>query len=151
MSFKNTKFKKIILPLVILTVVLGLAVPSYLLWSHNLKPAILWDKTYYYHMSQIRGGIACYNGEYNRLPKNLDEVVSSGVLPEESDIYYCLVMHNSLFSKNISYRECEFEITFDPNIIVISLPEKVLENEPYKSMDERDKKKEITTEYKARR
>jgi hypothetical protein len=144
-------FKKIILPIVILTIVLSLAVPSYLLWNHHLKPAILWDKTYYYHMSQIRGGIACYNGKYNRLPESLDEVVSSGFLPEESDIYFCLVMHNSLFSKNISYRECEFEITFDPNIIVIHLPEKVLEKEPYKSMDERSKKIEITEENKAYR
>lgn len=141
----NMRFK----PVIILTIVLGLAVPSYLLWNHLLKPGILWDKTYYYHMSQIRGGIACYNGKYDKLPKSLDEVVSSGFLPKESDVYFCLVMHNSLFSKNISYRECEFEITFDPNIIVISLPESVLRNEPYKSMKERSKKMEITAKDKA--
>jgi hypothetical protein len=151
MDSGNMEFRKIILPVIILTTVLGLAVPSYSLWNHRLKPGIFWDKTYYYHMKQIEGGIACYNGKYNRLPKSLDEVVSSEFLPEESDIYFCMVMHNSLFSKNISYCECEFEITFDPNIVVIRIPEKVLENEPYKSMDERWKKMEITAKDKAER
>lgn len=145
------EFRKIILPVIILTIVLSLAVPSYLLWNHLLKPSILWDKTYYSNMKRIEGGIACYNGKYGRLPKSLDEVVSSGFLPEESDIYFCPVMHNSLFSKNISYCECEFEITFDPNIIVIRLPEKVLENKPYKSMNERSKKMEITEKIKSYR
>ena len=93
--------------------------------------------------------MALYNGKYNRLPKSLEEVVSAGFLPEKSKIYYCPVKHNRLFSKKLLYSECEYNITFDSNAVVISVPNEVFDNEQYKGISEKDKKKIVPAGWKA--
>ncbi len=99
-------------------------------------------------MRLIGTGIVLFNGKYNRLPTNLDEVVWAGFLPEKSKLYYCPVKHNS-FSKELPYCECEFDISFEPNNVVIHIPEEVFDNAFYKRASKNARKWEISANHKA--
>ncbi len=74
----------------------------------------------------ICNGISLFNDKKGRLPVNLEEVVKTGYLPEQSNIYYCPMKHNTLGTDdwNIYYTQCEYDISFEPNEIRICIPEK---------------------------
>jgi hypothetical protein len=118
-------------------------------WHNHLKPYVLYQKTRDFNMHGIGEGIALFNGKNNRLPKDIDEVVQAGFLPEKSELYYCPVKHNSLFSKELPYWKCEFEISFDPNIVVIHIPREVFDHTFYKRASENSRKWEILVDCKA--
>jgi len=79
------KFKKIKLTI---TIVIGIVVLSYAFWVYYLKPAILWDQTYWGNMLELRCDISAFKGKFGRLPTSLEEMVSAGVLPEKSNITF---------------------------------------------------------------
>jgi hypothetical protein len=144
MHLKIIDSKKLNLTIIILIIIV---VVFYL--YRNALPSILWQRTRYENMNRISIGIKLYNGKYDRLPKSLNEVVTAGFLPEKSKIYYCPIKHNHFFSKELLYSECEYVVTFDPNVVVISVSEEVWDNKSCKSINQGYKKIEVWAGTKA--
>jgi len=133
-QLRNTKFKKIILTIVIVVFVL-----VYIFWSYILKPSRLWHETYWNHRLALGSAISQYQSEFGRLPKSLEDMVSTGILPQRSNIFSCPILHGTSGGKVISYTECEYTIIFDPNKIVISIPKEVFNKRGYKVDEKRVK------------
>ncbi len=139
---KKSNSKKILLTIAICVVVL-----FYLFWNYFLKPSILWDETFWVNRIAFGSAISLYKGKFGRLPRSLEEMVSTGFLPERSNIYSCPILHGTRSGKVLPYTECEYTITFDPNKIVIYVPEEVFDNWRYKYVDASRRKWEFLKEY----
>jgi hypothetical protein len=146
-SMKNMGSKKIVLTVLTIFVVI-MAFFFYSFWNNRLKPYLLFQETRE-NMRMIGNDIALFNGKYDKLPTSLEEMVKAGFLPEKSELYYCPVRHSSLSSKELSYNEYEFVIIFEPNIVVIRIPQEVFDNTFYKRASEGARKWEITSSCKA--
>jgi len=90
-------------------------------------------------MIGISFGIKGFNTINNRLPKNLKEVVDGGFLPEKSRLYFCPMKHHTPFSKSLPYTECEYEYEFEPNQVVIKIPDEVCEHRRFKWITDYEK------------
>ena len=86
-------------------------------------------------MPRICNGIVRFENDTGRLPHSLEEVVKEGYLPNESKIYNCPLLNNSMFLKSIKYDRCEYELIFKPNEVRIAIPEKVFENPKFERYD----------------
>jgi hypothetical protein len=140
MGFKNMKFNKTKLAA---TIVISIILIVYLFWNYFLKPSILWEESYRGRRFDFLSAILSYEGKFGRLPTSLEEMVSVGCLPEKSNIYSCPILHGTCFGKVLPYTECEYTITFDPNKIVMYMPEKVFDNWRFKHIDEKGRKWKI--------
>jgi hypothetical protein len=147
MDFRNMEFKKIRLKIIILTIVIGIVVLSYIFWNNHLKPSMLWDQTFWGNRMQFASAISSYEGKFGKLPTSLEEMVSTGFLPEKSNVYSCPVLHGTRSGKVLPYTECEYTITFDPNKIVIYVPKEIFDDQHYKYVDESRRKWEFLKEY----
>jgi len=95
-------------------------------WQFRLRPAFIFSQTRYGHMRFLAAGISEFRRENGRLPKSLAEVVQGAYLPEVSPWYSCSIIHRSLRERPISYTECEFDMRFEPDQVIISLPRSVI-------------------------
>lgn len=84
------------------------------LWSGQLGYKTRWD-----NMADLEAGILSFNTAFSRLPRSLSEVVESGHLPEKGTQYFCPVLHPLGWEKELSYLECEYELTFERSRVVI--------------------------------
>jgi hypothetical protein len=78
-------------------------------------------------MLHIAAGISEFTTHRKQLPTKLAEAVQDGYLSERPPIYQCPLLHNSLKDEPVLYTECEFEIRFEPNEVVISLPRSIID------------------------
>jgi hypothetical protein len=116
----------------------------WIVWEKKLKGPLLADRTKYWNMRRISDGIIGFNTRQGKLPANLDEVVKAGYLPEKSTIYFCPMKHNKLWGQELPYRECEYEFSFEPNVVYICIPKNVLQQERYENIYETWRCVEIT-------
>ena len=107
--------------------IVALGIGAFCYWQFRLKPWFVFEKTRYGNMCQIAAGIGNFATDNKRIPISLAEVVQNGYLPEQSPIYRCPLLHNSLRDKPIPYVECEFDIRLEPNEAVVSLPRSVFD------------------------
>jgi hypothetical protein len=135
MKIKKTKLT--------VTIVIGIIVLSYLFWNYFLKPNILWEETSRVKRMVFSSAITSYLDKFGKLLANLEEVVSAGFLPEKSNIYSCPLLHGTISGKVLPYTECEYAIIFDPNKVVMYIPEEVFDNWRFKHIDEKHRKWEI--------
>jgi hypothetical protein len=94
-------------------------------------------------MVGICSGISLYKGKTGRFPESLKEMVKKGYLPTKSKIYFCPLKHGIKSNKEISYSECEYNIIFEPNKIVVSIPQEVFGDNRYGYIDEKHRKREM--------
>ncbi len=92
---------------------------------------------------KFSSAISSYVAKYGKLPTSLEEMVSTGFLPERSNLYSCPILHGTRSGKVLPYTECEYTITFDPNKITMYVPEKIFDHWRFKHIDENHRKWEI--------
>ena len=88
---------------------------------------------------EYNDAIAKFYCTYNRMPTNLREMVKAEILPEKGKIYYCCLLHNSIIRRKILYSDCEYDLEFKTNEVIVMLPSEPLENELYKHLKKRNK------------
>ncbi|MEN6338336.1 MAG: hypothetical protein ABFE01_29120 [Phycisphaerales bacterium] len=111
----------------LLTIALGTPICALVIgvlgyWQFRLKPWFVFEKTRYGNMGEIAAAIGDFTTDQKRIPENLGEVVRQGYLPERSPIYECPLLHGSLRDRAIGYLDCEFDVRFEPNEAIVSLP-----------------------------
>ena len=119
-----------------------LSLLSFWIYEKN-KPYLLYKKTRFHNMMSIEEGFLAFNTKYERLPKSLEEVVASDLLPEKSEIYSCPILKNSIFGEKLTYHECQYDFVFNEHEIFIQMPESVLKMEDYKDLTEFGRRIEI--------
>ena len=107
----------------VIIMVSAIVICSWILWHFAVRPQILISKTRYAHIHHIYWAVAQFNGARHRLPKSLAEVVEAGYLPEHVTIYYSPLQHDTLFEGILPYSACEFDMSFSPDQVLISVPE----------------------------
>jgi hypothetical protein len=117
-----TRKKTWLLAIVVGTPVCALVIGVFCYWQFRLKPWFLFEKTRYGNMGEIAAAIGNFTMDQKRIPMNLEEVVRQGYLPEQSPIYQCPLLHGSLRNRAIGYLDCEFDVRFEPNEAIVSLP-----------------------------
>lgn len=100
-------------------------------WHFRLAPYYWANYTRHKSMQQIKEGIATFSTKHDRLPVSLEELVSDGSLPAESKIYYSAMKHRSLNARSLSYRDCEFELQFDKDAVIVSIPDAVFADKTF--------------------
>ena len=114
------KILKIVGALAVLAVVAGA-----LSWHFYWKPGLLMEQARYGNLQWFATSVIRFNSDYHRLPKNLDEMLKTGYLPEKSSYYLNPMKHFELGTPpEASYKESEFELVFQSTSVAISIPEK---------------------------
>jgi hypothetical protein len=91
-------------------------------WHFYFKPGLLVEKARYGHMQWLGTAVIEFNTRYKRMPRSLDELVVSGLLPRESEMYANPMKRGSFHSPPLSYKDCEFELSFGSRTVTISIP-----------------------------
>lgn len=118
MTTKRWRLLVIVLCMTVTTIAISLLC----FWQYRLKPWFVYEKARYGNMAFIAAGVSEFVIETRRMPKDLKEIIESGHLPEDSPIYECPLLHDSLKDRAIPYPACEYDVRFEPNEVVIALP-----------------------------
>jgi len=110
---------------IIIIFILSLLLASWGYWHFKLEPVLLVNKTRYGNMLWLSWAIQEFDTKHGRLPKSLQEMVNDKSLPAEGRIYFSCMKHQSLILKKIPYEQCEFDLRFETNRVVISIPSNV--------------------------
>ena len=113
-------------------------------WHMRLAPYYWVSHARHKSMQQLSEGVAVFNTKHDRLPVSLDELVSDGSLPAEGTLYYSAMKHRSLFTRPLPYRACEFEISFQKDMVVVRIPEAVFADKRYDFVPEEQRSMVIT-------
>lgn len=100
-------------------------------WQFRLAPYYWASHARHKSMQQIKEGVAAFNTKHDRLPVSLDELVSDGSLPAEGKIYYSAMKHRSLNARSLSYRDCEFDLQFSKDAVIVSIPDAVFADKTF--------------------
>src|SRR6266568_2730831 len=82
-------------------------------WYFLAEPILILMKTKEKQMIEIANSVVAFNTIHNRLPRSVDEMVATGVLPNVGEIYYSPLVHESLFLRPLPYQHAEFEFDFN--------------------------------------
>jgi len=107
--------------------IVALGIGAFCYWQFRFKPWFIFEKTVYGNRRHLLGAISDFTMHKGRLPVDLREIVQEGYLPERSPVYQCPSLHNSLRDVPIPYTECEYDIQFEPNRVIVSLPRTVID------------------------
>jgi len=104
--------KKILKVSAVLLALLALGGAAY--WHFYLRPGLLVESTRYGNMQWLATGVIRYNTQFGRMPRSLNELVTSGALPANSPRY-----------ANPMKRD------FGPAAVDITIPKEVFEQSRY--------------------
>ncbi len=106
-------------------VVLLAAIAAAGAWKMRIEPYLLIEDTRWVQMATLEEAVIIYSDRHKKLPTSLEEIVKDGILPETGVVYFNPMKHGSRKRQPISYRDCEFEFTFSPEEVTISVPKDV--------------------------
>ena len=121
--------KKILKVSAVLLALLALGGAAY--WHFYLRPGLLVESTRYGNMQWLATGVIRYNTQFGRMPRSLNELVTSGALPANSPRYANPMKRGSFENPALSFKDCEFELDFGPAAVDITIPKEVFEQSRY--------------------
>jgi len=92
-------------------------------WFRCIKPAYLAQVSVFGDMIFLEGAVALFNTRNDRLPTNLREIVDAGILPSESELYFCPLTRGTFFKKILPYEECDYQFIYMTNRVIIKIPD----------------------------
>lgn len=133
----------------VLGVLILLAAGAGLYWRFALRPYYLVNSARHAHMARLGEAVAEFNARQNRLPKSLDELVAAGLLPEKTELCWSPVKHQSMTARPVSYKECEYDVSFTPKAVVISIPSASVPGRGFSFLDENKRSFTVTAGVRA--
>lgn len=101
------------------------------LWQFKLKPQVLAEQTRYQYMQRLAEGVLRFNTKYDRLPRSLEEMVAAGTLPKAGSMYFSPMAHGSVIPRTLSFKQCEYQMTFGPKGVTVAVPREVYGRKEY--------------------
>jgi hypothetical protein len=104
---------------------LSIAGAIWLAWHFLWAPRVLWAVTYEGHLLPLSEAVIRFSTKYDRLPTNVVEMVSVGVLPRTSTLYFSPITHESVFPRTLPFDQSDFVMEFSSEEVRIKIPHSI--------------------------